>query len=52
MEEDNKKLGLGLLVALGIGTMIASGIFNSPTDLITTTNPMAVLISWCIGFLA
>ena len=49
MEEDNKKLGLGLLVALGIGTMIASGIFNSPTDLIITTNPMAVLISWCIG---
>ncbi|MBU3145202.1 amino acid permease [Clostridium sp. CF012] len=49
MAEDNKKLGLGLLVALGIGTMIASGIFNSPTDLITTTNPMAVLISWGIG---
>ncbi|MBU3177482.1 amino acid permease [Clostridium estertheticum] len=49
MEEDNKKLGLGLLVALGIGTMIASGIFNSPTDLISTTNPMAVLISWGIG---
>jgi len=49
MEDDNKKLGLGLLVALGIGTMIASGIFNSPTDLITTTNPMAVLISWGIG---
>ena len=49
MEEDNKKLGLGLLVALGIGTMIASGIFNSPTDLIITTNPMAVLISWGIG---
>ncbi|MBZ9608794.1 amino acid permease [Clostridium estertheticum] len=49
MEENNKKLGLGLLVALGIGTMIASGIFNSPTDLITTTNPMVVLISWGIG---
>jgi arginine:ornithine antiporter/lysine permease len=49
MEEGNKKLGLGLLIALGIGTMIASGIFNSPTDLITTTNPMAVLISWGIG---
>lgn len=49
MADDNKKLGLGLLVALGIGTMIASGIFNSPTDLITTTNPMAVLISWGIG---
>ena len=49
--EDNKekKLGLGLLVPLGIGTMIASGIFNSPTDLVSTTNPMAVLISWIIG---
>ncbi|MBC8059871.1 MAG: amino acid permease [Clostridiaceae bacterium] len=49
MEENNKKLGLGLLVALGIGTMIGSGIFNSPTDLISTTNPMAVLIAWGIG---
>lgn len=50
MEENKeRKLGLGLLVPLGIGTMIASGIFNSPTDLVSTTNPMAVLISWGIG---
>lgn len=49
MEGENKKLGIVLLVALGIGTMIASGIFNSPTDLISTTNPMVVLISWGIG---
>lgn len=48
-EDKNKKLGIGLLVPLGIGTMIASGIFNSPIDLITTANPLAVLISWVIG---
>ena len=48
-EDKNKKLGIGLLVPLGIGTMIASGIFNSPIDLITTANPLAVLISWLIG---
>ncbi|WP_125154363.1 amino acid permease [Clostridium rectalis] len=48
-ENNEKKLGLGLLIALGIGSMIASGIFNSPTDLISTSNPQAVLIAWCIG---
>ncbi|MEW9095754.1 MAG: amino acid permease [Clostridiaceae bacterium] len=44
-----KKLGLGLLIALGIGSMIASGIFNSPTDLVIYSNPQAVLIAWGIG---
>ncbi|NMM64006.1 amino acid permease [Clostridium sp. P21] len=44
-----KKLGLTLLLAFGIGSMIGGGIFNSPTDLITKANPKAVLIAWGIG---
>lgn len=44
-----KKLGISLLVPLGIGSMIASGIFNSPTDLIISSNPQAAVIAWCIG---
>ena len=48
-ENADRKLGLGLLIALGIGSMIASGIFNSPTDLVTSSNPQAVIISWGIG---
>ncbi|MEF9953321.1 basic amino acid/polyamine antiporter [Clostridium sp.] len=46
---NDKKMGLGLLVALGIGSMIGGGIFNSPTDLITSANPQATLIAWAIG---
>ncbi len=45
----DKKLELSLLVALGVGSMIGGGIFNSPTDLISNTNPQAVLLSWIIG---
>lgn len=45
----DRKMGLGLLVALGIGSMIGGGIFNSPTDLITSANPQATLIAWAIG---
>ncbi|WP_394238030.1 basic amino acid/polyamine antiporter [Niallia oryzisoli] len=44
-----KKLGLGLLIALGVGSMIGGGVFNSPTDLITVANPQAILLSWGIG---
>lgn len=47
--DGDKKLGLSLLVALGVGSMIGGGIFNSPTDLIGSTNPQAVLLSWIIG---
>ena len=48
MEKD-KKLGLWLLVALGVGSMIGGGIFNSPTDLIGKANPKAAVIAWIIG---
>jgi arginine:ornithine antiporter / lysine permease len=46
---NNKKLGLGLLITLGVGSMIGGGIFNSPTDLIGKANPQAALIAWGIG---
>jgi arginine:ornithine antiporter / lysine permease len=46
---NEKKMGLGLLVALGIGSMIGGGIFNSPTDLIGKANPQTTLIAWLIG---
>jgi arginine:ornithine antiporter / lysine permease len=49
MEKDNKKLGLFLLIALGVGSMIGGGIFNSPTDLIGKANPMAAVIAWLVG---
>lgn len=48
MKEKNK-IGLTLLVLLGVGSMIGGGIFNSPTDLIRVANPQAVVISWMIG---
>ena len=44
-----KKLGLFLLVALGIGSMIGGGIFNSPTDLINSANPQAAVLAWIVG---
>lgn len=47
--KNQKKMGLSLLVALGIGSMIGGGIFNSPTDLIGKANPQATLIAWTIG---
>ncbi|MBZ9622110.1 basic amino acid/polyamine antiporter [Clostridium sp. FP2] len=47
--EKEKKLGLSLLVALGVGSMIGGGIFNSPTDLIGKANPQSVLIAWAVG---
>ena len=44
-----KNLGLLLLVALSVSSMIGGGIFNSPTDLIANANPMTTLIAWGIG---
>lgn len=46
---NEKKLGLFILTALGIGTMIGGGIFNSPTDLINLANPVSTLIAWIVG---
>ena len=44
-----KNLGLFLLIALGISSMIGGGIFNSPTDLILKANPLTTLLAWGIG---
>ncbi|WP_330949551.1 amino acid permease [Virgibacillus sp. MG-45] len=44
-----KKLGIVALVALGIGSMIGAGVFNSPTDLILKANPQVIVITWGIG---
>ncbi|TCO70392.1 amino acid permease [Marinisporobacter balticus] len=44
-----KRLGLFLLITLGIGSMIGGGIFNSPTDLIGNANPMASVFAWLVG---
>lgn len=49
MNRENKKLGLLLLVFVSIGSMIGSGIFNSPKDLINVANPQGTLLTWLIG---
>lgn len=49
MKQKDDKLGLWLLVFVGIGSMIGSGIFNSPKDLIHVANPQSALIAWIIG---
>lgn len=49
MKSTDKKLGLWLLVFVSIGSMIGSGIFNSPKDLIKVANPMGTLITWVVG---
>ncbi|AWZ49424.1 arginine:ornithine antiporter [Clostridiaceae bacterium 14S0207] len=47
--QNEHKLGLMMLVLLGIGSMIGGGIFNSPTDLIAGSNPQAAFLGWVIG---
>jgi Amino acid transporters len=47
--QQDKKLGLWLLVFVALGSMIGSGIFNSPKDLIRVANPQGTMIAWIIG---
>ena len=47
--EKSKKLSVWLLVFIAIGSMIGSGIFNSPKDLIGVANPQGAMITWLIG---
>ncbi len=49
MPQNQKKLGLWLLVFVSLGSMIGSGIFNSPKDLIAVANPMGTMITWILG---
>jgi arginine:ornithine antiporter/lysine permease len=37
------------LVFIALGSMIGSGIFNSPKDLISSANPQGAMIAWLIG---
>ena len=37
------------MVFIALGSMIGSGIFNSPKDLISTANPQTVMLAWVIG---
>lgn len=49
MKKKEDKLGLWLLVFVALGSMIGSGIFNSPKDLIQVANPLGTLLTWVIG---
>lgn len=49
MQKKEQKLGLWLLVFIALGSMIGSGIFNSPKDLVSSANPQATMIAWLIG---
>ena len=49
MKKKDEKLGLWLLVFVGLGSMIGSGIFNSPKDLIRVANPQGTMLTWVIG---
>jgi len=49
LQKKEQKLGLWLLVFIALGSMIGSGIFNSPKDLVSSANPQATMIAWLIG---
>lgn len=49
MKKKDDKLGLWLLVFVALGSMIGSGIFNSPKDLIGVANPQGTILTWAIG---
>lgn len=49
MKKKEEKLGLWLLVFVALGSMIGSGIFNSPKDLIRVANPQGTMIAWVVG---
>ena len=49
MQQKEEKLGLWLLVFVALGSMIGSGIFNSPKDLIRVANPQGTLVAWVTG---
>jgi arginine:ornithine antiporter/lysine permease len=49
MKKTDEKLGLWLLVSVAVGSMIGSGIFNSPKDLISVANPQGVMLTWLVG---
>ena len=43
-----RKLGLGALTAVVIGSMIGSGVFSLPQNMAAGAGPLAILIGWGI----
>lgn len=48
MESEDKKLGLFLLIALVVGSMIGGGAFNLASDMAQGANAGAIIIGWII----
>lgn len=44
----SKKLGLGSLVALVIGSMMGAGVFSLPQNMAAVASPLAIMIGWLI----
>jgi amino acid transporter len=55
MSDGNRKLGLGALTALVVGSMVGGGIFSLPQNIAARADVGAVLIGWgitAVGMLA
>lgn len=48
MQVATRKLGLGALTAVVIGSMIGSGVFSLPQNMAAGAGPLAILIGWGI----
>lgn len=44
----SRKLRLGALTAMVIGSMVGSGVFSLPQNMAAGAGPLAILIGWCI----
>ena len=45
----SRKLGLGALTAVVIGSMIGSGVFSLPQNMAAGAGPLAMIIGWAIS---
>lgn len=45
----SRKLGLGMLTALVIGSMVGSGVFSLPQNMAAGAAPLAILIGWGVS---
>jgi len=50
LKEDKNKLGLYALIAMCVGSMIGSGLFDLPQNVAYTTGVVAMLIGWAVTF--
>ena len=44
-----KKIGLFGLIAMVVGSMIGSGIFQLPSEMANACGPLATIIAWIIN---